>query len=131
MLIARSARDTYRFDHDLFNEEGRVSLSDFAAARRFAAQMAAGRGAPVPAGEVNALVLVDEALRLLLQQYMLHNPGVMLRALLRSTPSSGPRPRTRSRPISWMSSRPGQSIPGPNPPRRGSMLPGAATRIGR
>jgi glycosidase len=81
MRIARSARDSYKFDDDLFNAEGRVSLSDFAAARRFAAQMAETRGAPVPAGEVNALVLVDEALRLLLQQYMLHNPGVMLQAL--------------------------------------------------
>ena len=81
MLIARRARDTYKFDEDLFNEEGRVSLSDFAAARKFAAQMTAARSAPVPAGEVNALVLVDEALRLLLQQYILHNPGVMLRAL--------------------------------------------------
>jgi len=81
MLIARRARENYQFDDKLFNEEGRVSLADFAAARRFAEQMALARGAPVPAGEVNALVLMDEALRILLQQYLIQNPGVMLRAL--------------------------------------------------
>jgi glycosidase len=81
MLIARSARDSYRFDDALFNQEGHLTLQDFSAARSFAAQMAHRRGAPVPAGEVNALFLIDEVLRLLLQHYILQNPGVMLRAL--------------------------------------------------
>jgi glycosidase len=81
MLIARHARDTYDFDEGLFNQDGRVALPDFGAARRFAAQMASQRGAPVPAGEINALFLIDEVLRLLLQHYMLQNAGVMLRAL--------------------------------------------------
>jgi hypothetical protein len=90
MLIARRARETYHFDPAFFNEEGRVSLPDFSAARNFAAQMTQARGAPVPAGELNALVLLDEILRLLLQQYLMQNPGVMLRALASLQGQFGP-----------------------------------------
>lgn len=81
MLIARRARDTYELNAKHFDEEGRLALPDFSAARAIAAQMAFKRGAPVPPGEVNALYLVDEVLRLLLRHYILQNPGVMLRAL--------------------------------------------------
>src|SRR4051812_36173764 len=58
--VSRRARDIYRFDAALFSSDGRVILADFAAARRFAAQISAVRGVPVPASDINALGLIDE-----------------------------------------------------------------------
>jgi glycosidase len=81
MLISRRARDIYHFEETLFTEEGRVQLTEFADARNFAAQMSAVRGSPVPAGEINALGIMDEVLRIIIRQYELQNPGVMERAL--------------------------------------------------
>ncbi|MCS6993906.1 MAG: alpha-amylase family glycosyl hydrolase [Anaerolineales bacterium] len=79
--VSRWARDTYRFEAGLFATDGRVVLADFSAARRFAAQMTAVRGAPVPASHVYAMGLIDEILHILIRQYELQNPGVMQRAL--------------------------------------------------
>lgn len=78
--VSRKARDTYRFDASLFSTDGRVVLADFAAARRFAEQMSAVRGAPVPASQVYAMGLIDEILHILIRQYELQNPGVLNRA---------------------------------------------------
>ncbi len=78
--VSRKARDVYNFDASLFSTDGRVVLADFSAARRFAEQMSATRGAPVPASQVYALGLIDEILHILIRQYELQNPGVLNRA---------------------------------------------------
>ncbi len=78
--VSRKARDTYHFDAALFSSDGRVLLADFSAARRFAARMSEVRGAPVPAGEINAMGLIDEILHIIIRQYELQNPGALERA---------------------------------------------------
>lgn len=82
--VSRWARDTYRFDQALFASDGRVVLADFAAARRFAEQVSAVRGVPVPASDINAMGLIDEIFHILIRQYEMQNPDVMARALARS-----------------------------------------------
>ena len=81
MLISRRARQKYDFDADFFREDGQVLIADFSAARRFAAQLSAHRADPVPASDINAMVLIDEVLRILIRQYEMQNPGLMARAL--------------------------------------------------
>src|SRR5688572_5086273 len=78
--VSRRARDTYRFDDALFSSDGWVILADFAAARRFAAQISIVRGAPVPASDINAMGLMDEIFHIVIRQYEMQNPGVMSRA---------------------------------------------------
>ncbi len=90
MLISRQARDTYKFSPNIYTPEGRVKLTEFADAREFAAQMSAVRGSPVPAGEINALGIMDEVLRVIIRQYELQNPGVMERALQNLAGKLGP-----------------------------------------
>ncbi len=81
MLISRYARRKYEFDAELFREDGQLLLTNFSAARRFAAQMSARRADPVPASDINAMALIDEVLRVLIRQYEMQNPGLMARAL--------------------------------------------------
>jgi len=69
MHITRSSRDTYHFTSDFFHPDGRVSFDSFAEARKFAAQMSAIRPQPVPASDLYALSLIDEALRMLVQHF--------------------------------------------------------------
>ncbi|OQX65572.1 MAG: hypothetical protein B5M51_00380 [Anaerolinea sp. 4484_236] len=78
--ISRAAREKYQFDESLFATDGRVIFADFAAARRFAEKLSAGRERPVPAGEINAMGLLDEVMHILIRQYEMENPGVMIRA---------------------------------------------------
>ncbi|MEO5887089.1 MAG: alpha-amylase family glycosyl hydrolase [Anaerolineales bacterium] len=75
MLITKASRDTYQFDTDFFRPDGRVVLDDFSAARKFAAQMSALRAQPVPASDIYAMQLIDEALRTLVR---LHVPPVLM-----------------------------------------------------
>ncbi len=75
MLITKTSRDTYQFDPDFFRPDGGVTFSDYASARRFAAQMSAQRAQPVPASDLYAMQLIDEALRLLVKHYA--PPAVM------------------------------------------------------
>lgn len=79
--VSRKARDTYQFDAELFSTDGRVILSNFAAARRFAQQISAVRRTPIPASDINAMGLIDEIFHLLIRQYEKRNPGAMSRAL--------------------------------------------------
>ncbi len=79
--ISRKARKKYHFDEALFGLDGKVLIANFAAARRFAEQMTAVDGIPVPAGDINAMGLIDEILHILIRQYELQNPGVMGRML--------------------------------------------------
>ena len=69
MLITKNSRNTYQFSSDFFRPDGGVAFSDFASARRFASQMSAHRTSPVPASDIYAMQLIDEALRLLVKHY--------------------------------------------------------------
>src|SRR5690242_11024046 len=69
MLITKNSRDMYQFSPDFFRPDGGVTFSDFASARRFAAEMSAHRTQPVPASDLYAMQLIDEALRLLVKGY--------------------------------------------------------------
>ncbi len=79
--ISRRARERYQFDQMLFALDGNVVLADFSAARQFAEQMSLIGGKPVPAGDINAMGLLDEIFHVLIRQYELENPGVFTRAL--------------------------------------------------
>src|SRR3990172_12183159 len=81
MLISRRARDLYHFDADFFHADGHLNLDEYHAARRLAAQISAQRADPVPASDVYGMSLLDEALRIIIQQYVLQNPDVMADAL--------------------------------------------------
>ena len=78
--ISKVTREKYQFDENLFATDGRVIFADFAAARRFAEKLSAGRGNPVPASDLNAMGLLDEVMHILIRQYEMENPGVMIRA---------------------------------------------------
>ncbi len=69
MLITKTSRDTYQFSPDFFQPDGGVTFADFAAARRFAAQMSSHRTQPVAASELYAMQLIDEAMRMLVQRF--------------------------------------------------------------
>jgi glycosidase len=69
MLITKTSRDTYQFSDDFFLPDGGVFFGDYSAAREFAAQMSAHRTEPVPASDIYAMQLIDEALRLLVRHY--------------------------------------------------------------
>jgi glycosidase len=75
MLITKTSRDIYQFDADFFQPDGTVSFPDYSSARRFASQMSAQRAEPVPASELYAMQLIDEAMRLLVRHYV--PPAVM------------------------------------------------------
>ena len=81
MLISRRARQKYQFEEALFQTDGHLRLGDYAAARAFAVQMSGRRPEPVPASDIQAMLLLDEVMRILLRQYDLQNPGVLGRAL--------------------------------------------------
>ncbi len=81
MLICRASRYRYNFSLDFFRPDGHVVFSDFASARAFALQMSALRPQPVPASDLYALSLLDEAYHILLQHYHSRCSGVMGRAM--------------------------------------------------
>ena len=70
MHVTKSSRDHYQFSSDFFRPDGRVHFGDFASARRFAAQMSALRSQVVPASDLYALSLIDEALRALVRRFV-------------------------------------------------------------
>ena len=79
--ISKVSREKYQFDKTLFATDGHVIFADFAAARGFAEKMSEVRGDTVPASDVNAMGLLDEVMHILIRQYEMENPGMMLRAL--------------------------------------------------
>ena len=88
MRITKTSRDTYQFSTDFFQPDGGVTFVDFASARRFASEMSARRGQPVPASDIYAMQLIDEALRQLVKH---HAPAaVMDTALSHVDESIGP-----------------------------------------
>src|SRR5215211_4665348 len=88
MLITKTSRDIYQFDTDFFQPDGNVSLPDFISARKFATQMSAQRAQPVPASDIYAMQLIDEAMRLLVRDYA--PPEVMSTAASHVNASLGP-----------------------------------------
>ena len=110
--VSRPARNKYQFDEGLFSTSGHAVVADYAAARRFAETMSAQRPQPVPASDINAMGLLDEVFRILIQQYEVQNPGVFRRGLdwldshIGSAPlqttGAGARSR-RSSPTRWRS----------------------------
>jgi glycosidase len=81
MLTSRISRKKYSFSADFFRPDGRVTFADYSAARAFAARLSKLRAEPVPASDIYAMYLLDEALHIILLQYHNQNPGVMARGL--------------------------------------------------
>ena len=81
MLISRASRLKYNFSADFFRPDGHVVFTDLAAARAFAVQMSALHTDPVPATDLYALSLLDEAYHILLKHFYSRYTGVMGRAM--------------------------------------------------
>jgi glycosidase len=77
MHITKTSRDIYKFSSDFFKPDGRVTFDSFADARKFATQMMAHRTQPVPASDLYALSLIDEAMRVLVKHFA---PSTVLNA---------------------------------------------------
>ena len=69
MLITKTARNIYHFSADFFRPDGGITFADYASARKFASEMSAHRPQPVPASDIYAMQLIDEALRELVRRY--------------------------------------------------------------
>ncbi|OQY90720.1 MAG: hypothetical protein B6D38_03025 [Anaerolineae bacterium UTCFX1] len=69
MRITKTSRDLYGFSSDFFRDDGDVYFRDFASARELAAQISALRSYPLPASDLYALSLIDEALRALVRRF--------------------------------------------------------------
>ena len=69
MRLTKLSRDHYHFSSDFFRDDGRVHFGDFSSARKFAAQATALRSDPLPASDLYALSLIDEALRALVKRF--------------------------------------------------------------
>jgi glycosidase len=81
MLTSRASRLKYNFSQDFFRPDGHVVFSDLASARAFAAQMTALRSDPVPATDLYAMSLLDEAYHILLRQFYSRYTGIIGRAM--------------------------------------------------
>ena len=81
MLLSRASRLKYNFSADFFRPDGHVIFSDLASARAFAAQMSAVRADPVPATDLYALSLLDEAYHLLFKHFYSRHTAAMGRAM--------------------------------------------------
>ncbi|HSL43053.1 MAG TPA: alpha-amylase family glycosyl hydrolase [Anaerolineales bacterium] len=79
MLITKNSRDTYQFSSDFFRPDGGLDFADYSSARKFASEMSARRTQPVPASDIYAMQLIDEALRVLIRHYA--PPAVMSNAV--------------------------------------------------
>ncbi|MBM3180371.1 MAG: alpha-amylase [Chloroflexi bacterium] len=90
MLTSRASRLKYNFLQDYFRPDGHVIFSDLASARAFAAQMSALRPDPMPATDLYALSLLDEAYHILLKHFLSSHTDVMARAMgmVQSNPGS-------------------------------------------
>ena len=94
MLITKASRDTYKFDTDFFEPDGNVTFPDYSSARKFASQMSEHRTQPVPASDIYAMQLIDEALRQLVRHYA--PPAVMDSAASHLDESLGAQSVTRT-----------------------------------
>jgi glycosidase len=62
---------------EFFRPDGRVTFENYSSAREFASQMSTHRADPVPASDMYALYLIDEALRVIIHRYVQQSPGVL------------------------------------------------------
>jgi glycosidase len=81
MLTTRISRNKYNFSVDFYQPDGHIILADLAAARTFSTQISALRSQPVPATDLYAISLLDEAWHLILRHYYRAYSGVMGRAM--------------------------------------------------
>jgi glycosidase len=81
MLTTRISRNKYNFSVDFYQPDGHIILADLAAARTFSTQISALRSQPVPATDLYAISLLDEAWHLILRHYYRTYSGVMGRAM--------------------------------------------------
>jgi glycosidase len=94
MLITKTSRNLYQFNPDFFRPDGRVTFGDYASARKFAAQMSAHRTQPVPASDIYAMQLIDEAMRILVSRFA--PPALMQTAASHVDESIGPESVTKT-----------------------------------
>lgn len=78
--VSRKTREKYQFDRALFATDGRVIMANFSAARKFAERISKVNGVVIPASDINALGLIDEALHKMIRKYEELNQGAMTRA---------------------------------------------------
>lgn len=81
MLTNRKSRIQYNFSQDFFRPDGHVIFSDLTSARAFAAQMSTLRTDLIPATDLYAISLLDEAYHILLKHFYSRYTGVMGRAM--------------------------------------------------
>lgn len=81
MLTNRLSRIKYNFSQDFFHPDGHVVFSDLTAARSFASQMSALQNIAIPASDLYAISLLDEAYHILLKHFHSRYTGVMARAM--------------------------------------------------
>ncbi len=81
MLTNRQSRIKYNFSQDFFRPDGHVIFTDLNAARAFASQISALRSTPVPASDLYAISLLDEAYHILLRHFHSRYTGMMGRAM--------------------------------------------------
>lgn len=81
MLTNRKSRIQYNFSLDFFRPDGHVIFSDLTSARAFANQMSASRADLIPATDLYAISLLDEAYHILLKHFYARYTGVMGRAM--------------------------------------------------
>ncbi|MBL8088884.1 MAG: alpha-amylase [Anaerolineales bacterium] len=81
MLTNRQSRVKYNFSQDFFRPDGHVVFTDLTSARAFAAQMSALRSDLVPATDLYAISLLDEAYHILLKHFHSRYTGIMGRAM--------------------------------------------------
>jgi hypothetical protein len=87
MLITKKSRTQFKFSSDFFRPDGHVILGDLQTARVFATRMSAGRADPLPATDLYAISLLDEAYHQLFKHFFNRYASVMDQAkgILRST----------------------------------------------
>jgi glycosidase len=78
-LISRKSRDKYKFDESLFKPSGNASFSNFKSVQQFAEKL---KGIRARAGEINAMGLMHEIFRHMVQLYtQQQNPQMLEKAV--------------------------------------------------
>jgi glycosidase len=67
--VSRASRERFVFEDALFSITGNAIIADIRAARLFAQRLSAGWGRIIPAGEINAMGLIDEISHLMIAEY--------------------------------------------------------------
>lgn len=81
MLINRQARVKYKFSQEFFRPDGHIVLTDLTSTRNFSAQLSTLQTDLIPATDLYAISLLDEAYHILLKHFYSKYTGVMARAM--------------------------------------------------